>query len=117
MSRAVVAAVGFVAVVAALVLIGRVPVVVLVAYVVMSAVTLLAYRSDKAAARQARRRTPESTLHMLALFGGWPGALVARPAFRHKTTKQPFRGIFWGTVVANCIALAVLACVGPTLLR
>jgi uncharacterized membrane protein YsdA (DUF1294 family) len=38
--------------------------------------------------------------------GGRPGALVARQAFRHKTTKQPFRTIFWVTVIASCVALA-----------
>ena len=64
--------------------------------------------ADKAAARQGRWRTPESTLHTLALVGGWPGALVAQRVFRHKTTKQPFRTIFWFTVVANCAALAWL---------
>jgi uncharacterized membrane protein YsdA (DUF1294 family) len=30
---------------------------------------------------------------------------VARRAFRHKTTKQPFRAIFWATVIVNCVAL------------
>lgn len=28
------------------------------------------------------------------------------PVFRHRTTKQPFRTIFWVTVIANCVALA-----------
>jgi uncharacterized membrane protein YsdA (DUF1294 family) len=45
---------------------------------------------------------------------GWPGALAARRVFRHKTTKQPFRTIFWGTVIANCVALAWLT---PTCMR
>ena len=40
------------------------------------------------------------------LMGGWPGALVARRVFRHKTSKQPFRTIFWATVIVNCVALA-----------
>ena len=64
------------------------------------------YGADKAAAEQGRWRTSESTLHTIALMGGWPGALVARRVFRHKTTKQPFRIIFWLTVIANCVALA-----------
>jgi uncharacterized membrane protein YsdA (DUF1294 family) len=109
---AVLLAVGFVAVLGALVVTGTVPLVVLVAYVGMSAVTLLAYRSDKSAARQGRRRTPESTLHLLSLLGGWPGGLVARHAFRHKTTKQPFRSAFWVTVVANCLALTAVVWAG-----
>ncbi len=61
--------------------------------------------ADKTAAKQGRWRTSESTLHTIALVGGWPGALVARPVFRHKTTKQPFSTIFWVTVIANCAAL------------
>ena len=64
------------------------------------------YGEDKSAAELGRWRTPESTLHMLALVGGWPGALIAQRFFRHKTTKQPFRTIFWITVMANCAALA-----------
>jgi uncharacterized membrane protein YsdA (DUF1294 family) len=49
------------------------------------------YAADKSAAEQGRWRTSESTLHAVALVGGWPGALVARRVFRHKTRKQPFR--------------------------
>jgi predicted PurR-regulated permease PerM len=26
---------------------------------------------------------------------------------RHKTRKQPFQGVFWGTVIGNCVLLAV----------
>lgn len=89
------------------------PSVLLATYAVLSVVTVALYRSDKAAAEQGRRRTPESTLHLLALLGGWPGALVARQAFRHKTVKQPFRTIFWATVVANCAALGWLVSVAP----
>jgi uncharacterized membrane protein YsdA (DUF1294 family) len=76
------------------------------AYIVMSAALFLLYGRDKAAARRGGRRTPEVTLHLLALAGGWPGALLAQRVFRHKTKKQPFRGIFWCTVVANSVALA-----------
>jgi uncharacterized membrane protein YsdA (DUF1294 family) len=73
-------------------------------YLVMSAVTFAVYAWDKSAARQQRWRTPEATLHLLALLGGWPGAIVAQRTLRHKTRKQPFRAIFWLTVVANCVA-------------
>ncbi|HBH72150.1 MAG TPA: hypothetical protein DDY43_01605 [Synechococcales bacterium UBA10510] len=44
-------------------------------------------------------------LHLLALLGGWPGGLIARHKLRHKTIKQPFRFIFWCTVVLNCLGL------------
>lgn len=89
-----------------LVALDELPVLLLASYSLFSAVAFLLYRSDKSAAEQGRWRTPESTLHGIDLVGGWPGALVARRVFRHKTTKQPFRTIFWITVIANCVALA-----------
>ena len=84
----------------------QLPVILLACYGLLSAVAFLTYRADKSAAQQGRWRTPESTLHAIDLMGGWPGALVARRVFRHKTTKQPFRTIFWATVIVNCVALA-----------
>jgi uncharacterized membrane protein YsdA (DUF1294 family) len=102
----------FFALLLCLALLGRLSAIVVAAYGVLSLVAFLMYRADKSAARQGRRRTPESTLHTIALIGGWPGALVARPAFRHKTRKQPFRSIFWATVIANCVALAVVVWAG-----
>ena len=51
------------------------------------------------------RRTPENTLHLVAVFGGWPGALVAQDLFRHKSSKASFQVVFWLTVVVNCGAL------------
>lgn len=96
----------FFIVLAGLFVLDHVPVVVLAAYGLLSAVAIVMYGADKSAATQGRWRTAESTLHTIALVGGWPGALVARQVFRHKTTKQPFRTIFWLTVIANCVALA-----------
>ena len=103
----VVAALFFVLLVC-LVLLGQMPLVVPVVYGLLSCSTFLVYGADKSAAEQGRWRTSESTLHTISLVGGWPGALVARPYFRHKTTKQPFRTIFWITVGANCAALTWL---------
>jgi uncharacterized membrane protein YsdA (DUF1294 family) len=77
-------------------------------YGVLSAATFVTYGMDKSAAENGRRRTPESTLHMLSLAGGWPGALVAQRVFRHKTRKQPFQLVFWCTVIVNSVALAWL---------
>lgn len=77
-------------------------------YLAASMVTFVAYYIDKSAARKGRWRTQEGTLHMLALIGGWPGALVAQTVLRHKSRKQPFRVIFWLTVILNCAALAWL---------
>jgi uncharacterized membrane protein YsdA (DUF1294 family) len=47
-------------------------------------------------------------LHLLALAGGWPGALVAQNRLRHKSRKKPFRTIFWATVAINGAAFVWL---------
>ena len=98
-------AASFFALLTSLVVLDKLPVTLLAAYGLLSVVAFFMYGEDKSAAEQGRWRTPESTLHLLALVGGWPGALVAQRFFRHKTTKQPFRTIFWITVLANCVAL------------
>lgn len=78
------------------------------AYPAVSAVTFLAYVSDKRAARRGGRRTPETRLHLLALAGGWPGALVAQQVARHKTSKGSFQFVFWWTVVLNIAGFVAL---------
>ena len=67
----------------------------------IAVLTFILFGLDKRAALNERQRVPENTLHFLSLAGGWPGALLARPLFRHKTRKQPFRTIFWLVVVIN----------------
>lgn len=82
----------------------------LAVYAVASVVTFFAYAFDKAAAQRSNaRRTPERTLHALALAGGWPGALLAQQLLRHKSSKAEFRAVFWGTVVVNVAAFVVMA--------
>ena len=66
-----------------------------IAYIVMSALTLAAYASDKWRAKAGAGRTPELTLHLLELLGGWPGALVAQQCYRHKTDKLSYQIVFW----------------------
>lgn len=73
-----------------------------------SIVTYRCYKRDKTAAQNARRRTPESTLHWLSLVGGWPGALIAQVIFRHKTRKVAFLVGYWSTMTVNCVVLAVI---------
>ena len=81
---------------------------ILVFYALASAVTFIAYLLDKSAARNGQWRTRESTLHLLALIGGWPGALVAQKQLRHKSSKASFLAVFWLTVLLNCGALGLL---------
>lgn len=60
-------------------------------YGILSAVMLALFWKDKEAARNGRWRTRESTLLLLALFGGWPGAWMGQRVFRHKSRKRDFR--------------------------
>lgn len=78
------------------------------AYAGMSLLTFIAYAWDKAAAQARRWRTAESTLHLLALAGGWPGALLAQQWLRHKSAKPEFRAVFWATTLLNVAGLVLL---------
>ena len=99
------AAASFLAIVAGFAAAGRLPLPVLALYVVASLIAFAAYAWDKSAAQRDVWRTAENTLHLLGLFGGWPGALIARHVFRHKSKKLSFIVSFWATVVLNCGAL------------
>ena len=69
--------------------------IVLVVYIGLSLLTFLAYAVDKSAAINGRWRTPEKTLHLLSVAGGWPGALLAQQLLRHKCSKPSFVAVFW----------------------
>jgi uncharacterized membrane protein YsdA (DUF1294 family)/cold shock CspA family protein len=75
------------------------------AYGVVSLLALLVYALDKSAAVGGNWRTPESTLHLLSVAGGWPGALLAQQLLRHKTAKPEFVLVFWATVALNVTGL------------
>ncbi|NIJ76371.1 uncharacterized membrane protein YsdA (DUF1294 family) [Xanthomonas campestris] len=90
---------------AAMVVADRLPALLAFWYAAASILAMLAYRLDKSAAQRGRQRTPEATLHLIALLGGWPGALLAQALFRHKSNKAAFQLRFWITVVVNVAAL------------
>ena len=98
----------FFAIICIAVFAGKLSPLILVLYVIVSPLTFIIYAADKSAAQKGEWRTPESTLHILSLFGGWPGALVAQQKLRHKSVKLSFRFVFWLTVLLNCGALAWL---------
>lgn len=77
-------------------------------YMSASLFTFITYAMDKSAARRGGWRTPESTLHALAMAGGWPGALLAQQFLRHKSAKAEFQAVFWVTVVVNMAAFVLL---------
>ena len=76
---------------------------------VMSVVCLAAYGLDKRRAENGSRRVPEQTLHLLALLGGWPGALLGQRQFRHKTKKLSFLIVFWCVVVLHIAIVGTAA--------
>jgi uncharacterized membrane protein YsdA (DUF1294 family)/cold shock CspA family protein len=78
-------------------------------YLALSGVTFALYAIDKAQAARDGHRVPEPRLHLLALVGGWPGALLAQQFLRHKTAKASFLRGFWITVVLNVAAFIFLA--------
>ncbi len=88
--------------IATVVLAHRLPIAVGGLYLGASAAAFLAYGRDKAAAQKGAWRTSESTLLLLGLTGGWPGAFLAQSAYRHKSKKVSFQVSFWITVVVNC---------------
>ncbi|PPC76122.1 DUF1294 domain-containing protein [Pokkaliibacter plantistimulans] len=99
----------FVGALLALVASGRLPVWLALCYLLLSLATFMVYAWDKRAARRQAWRTQESTLHLLALLGGWPGALCAQRWLRHKSSKGSFQWVFWLTVVVNMLALLLLS--------
>ena len=71
------------------------------AHAVASLLTFFLYWRDKHSALKDRWRTPETTLHLFELAGGWPGALLAQQVFRHKTRKLGYQLLFWLIVVLH----------------
>ncbi len=77
---------------------------VLLAYAVASVLTFFVYGLDKRAAMRGRWRTPEATLHLLELLGGFPGALLAQRILRHKRAKVRYLIVFWLIVLLHAAA-------------
>lgn len=93
---------------------GRISWLVVLAYFSVSVMTFFVYSWDKSSARLGKWRTSESTLHLMALAGGWPGGLAAQRFLRHKSSKQEFQVIFWVTASLNVSAIGYLVWGGNT---
>jgi uncharacterized membrane protein YsdA (DUF1294 family)/cold shock CspA family protein len=97
----IIISISFLIIVGFSVLLVKIPPFVLGFYMVASLFTFIMYAIDKSASKRGAWRTSESTLHLLSLVGGWPGALVAQQKLRHKSKKLSFRLVFWITALIN----------------
>ena len=76
------------------------------AYLVcVNAMVVLLYGYDKRQAIVGRTRMPEIALHLGALLGGSPGALLGQGLFRHKTQKRGFQMVFAIIVLLQIVGL------------
>ncbi|WP_162291240.1 DUF1294 domain-containing protein [Vogesella sp. LIG4] len=91
----------FAVLLAGAILLHYVPVGVAGLYLFFSLLTYVVYARDKRAAQLRRWRTRESTLHLLSLLGGWPGAWLAQRRLRHKSSKLAFQFWYRGSIAAN----------------
>jgi uncharacterized membrane protein YsdA (DUF1294 family)/cold shock CspA family protein len=76
-------------------------------YCSASLITFFLYWHDKHKAKKDRWRTPEKTLHLCSLAGGWPGALIAQRTLHHKSRKRSFQMIFAATILFNLVFVAL----------
>ncbi len=76
---------------------------------IASLITAALYAKDKRAARLNRQRTPENTLLVWCVLGGWPGGLVASRMLRHKTAKMSYRISFVISIIAHLSLVAWIA--------
>jgi len=69
----------------------------------------LLYLYDKTTSKISWLRVPEVILHMYALFGASPMALLAQKLFSHKTSKASFQSTFKKIIAFQVlIALAIV---------
>jgi uncharacterized membrane protein YsdA (DUF1294 family)/cold shock CspA family protein len=65
----------------------------------LSSIAIAAYAYDKKQAVEGRWRIAESTLHLIEILGGWPGAFLAQGWFRHKCRKATYQATYWSIVL------------------
>lgn len=95
----------------------RLPAWVLLAYFVADILSYLMYALDKKRAYTNQWRIPENHLHILSLMGGWNGARIAQQKLRHKTQKQPFRFLYFLTILINILTVFAYVFYKPDLGR
>ena len=85
-----------------------IPLAAAVYFLAASGITFIAYALDKRAAKKQSWRIQESRLHLLALLGGWPGALLAQQTLRHKSAKTSFKIVLWLSILVNLTTVYLL---------
>lgn len=100
-----IASVVYILALAVLTLSGLISGMVLLLIGMINAATYWFYAQDKEAAQFGNKRVPENSLHILSFLGGWPAAWLAQQKLRHKTQKQPFRKIYFCTIVFNILLI------------
>ena len=73
--------------------------------IAINAITFITYGIDKWKARKNKWRIPESTLLLLAVFGGSIGAFLGMRVWRHKTMHKKFK---YGIPLIIILQLGVL---------
>ena len=79
---------------------------ILIIYGLASTITFMAFGLDKRAAVRGRSRVPESTLHVMELVGGFPGALLGMHVFRHKRRKMRYFLMTWAIILLHGLGWA-----------
>ena len=74
----------------------------------MNVLSYWLYAQDKEAAQLGNRRIPEQTLHIVDSLGGWCGGWLAQQKLRHKTQKQPFRKIYFCSIIFHILLICWL---------
>jgi len=77
------------------------PVISCVFYFAASLATYCMYALDRHAMMTGGWRVPEIVFHIMNLFGGWIGALLAQSIMHHKYHDIGFKFLFWSTLVLN----------------
>ena len=67
--------------------------------------TFLLYGIDKLCAVRRWQRVPELLLHILAIAGGSPGALLGQQVYNHKISKLKFILLYWFIVIVQLLLL------------
>ena len=74
----------------------------------MSFITFCLLGLDKFNAKHRKPRIKERTIHLFELLGGWPGTLIGRPIFRHKTRKFSYSIELFLIAFAHCAIVSLL---------